>query len=341
MTHYTGCMRRARTSWWKPVAAWAVAAACLVWVLHGIDMRRLAGEVRGLRWELVALAVGSQVLSYVVQGWRWQLLLRPVGGVPVSRTTQAIYAGLFANEVLPLRFGEMVRAWLVARWVRVKLLAILPSVFVERLFDGIWLAVGIGLTAIAIPLPPALDRAADTLGEAVLVVTALFAVFVFVKRPSRPKERRRSKLAGWSDSIAAGLWAIGRSPSFYGALGVSLLFLVLQGLAFWCVMLAYGIGLSFWAGAVVFLVVRLGTAIPNAPANVGTFQFFTVVGLLLFRVHKTEATGFSLVAFMVITLPLLALGFLALSHSGTTLWAIREQVFSPGEAAPESPAPGA
>ena len=334
-------MHRARTSRWKQAAAWAVAAACLAWVLHGIDLRLLAGDVRGLRWGLVALAVGSQVLSYVAQGWRWRLLLRPVGRVPLARTTQAIFAGLFASEVLPLRFGEMVRAWLVARWARVNLLTVLPSVFVERLFDGIWLAVGIGLTAIAIPLPPALDRAADKLGEAVLVVTAAFAVFVFVKRPRQPKEGRRSKLAGWVDSIAAGLWAIGRSPSFYGALGVSLLFLVLQGLAFWCVMLAYGIGLSFWAGSAVFLVVRLGTAIPNAPANVGTFQFFTVVGLLLFRVHKTEATGFSLVAFTVITLPLLALGSLALSQSGTTLWAIREQVFSRGEAAPESPAPDA
>jgi uncharacterized protein (TIRG00374 family) len=328
-----------RASWCRQAAAWAVAAACLVWVLHGIDARRLAGEVRGLRWGLVTLAVVSQVLSYVAQGWRWQLLLRPVVGIPVPQATQAIYAGLFANEVLPLRFGEMVRAWLVARWAGVELLAVLPSVFVERLFDGIWLALGIGLTAIAIPLPPDLDRAANTLGALVLVVTALFAVFVLVKRPSRATGTRRSKLADWSDSILEGLQAIGRSPSFYGALGVSLLFLLLQGLAFWCVMLAYGIGLSFWAGAAVFLVVRLGTAIPNAPANVGTFQFFTVVGLLLFHVHKTEATGFSLVAFIVITVPLLALGFLALSRSGTSLWAIRRQVFSPRHAPPEGPAP--
>jgi hypothetical protein len=69
---------------------------------------------------------------------------------------------------------------------------------------------------------------------------------------------------------------------------------------------------------------------------VGTFQFFTVVGLLLFGVHKTEATGFSLVAFLVITLPLLGLGFLALSRSGTTLWSIREQMFSSGGAPPEN-----
>jgi len=50
---------------------------------------------------------------------------------------------------------------------------------------------------------------------------------------------------------------------------------------------------------------------------------------LLFGVHKTEATGFSLVAFLVITVPLLGLGFLALSRSGATLWSIREQLFSP------------
>ena len=75
------------------------------------------------------------------------------------------------------------------------------------------------------------------------------------------------------------------------------------------------------------------------PPMSGTFQFFTVVGLLLFHVHKTEATGFSLVAFIVITVPLLALGFLALSRSGTSLWAIRRQVFSPRHAPPESPAP--
>jgi uncharacterized membrane protein YbhN (UPF0104 family) len=324
-----------RAGWWKEVAAWVVAAACLAWVLRGIDLRRLLVEVLRLRWGWVALAVASQVLSYVAQGWRWQLLLRPVGSISVRRASQAIYAGLFTNEVLPLRVGEMVRAWLVGRWTGVELLRVLPSVFVERLFDCLWLAAGIGVTAIAIPLPPALDRQADRLGELVLIVTALFAVFIFLERPSPPRHARRSKLLGWFDSVVDGVQAIGRSPSFYGAMAISFLFLLLQAFAFWCVIVAYGIGLSIWAGAVVFLVVRLGTAVPNAPANVGTFQFFTVVGLLLFGVHKTEATGFSLVAFLVITLPLLGLGFLALSRSGATLWSIREQLFSSGGAPPE------
>lgn len=74
------------------------------------------------------------------------------------------------------------------------------------------------------------------------------------------------------------------------------------------------------------LIVRLGTAIPGAPSNIGTYQFFCVVGLTLFGVDKTLATGFSVVVFFLLTLPLWALGLLAVSRSGTTLPALRDQI---------------
>jgi hypothetical protein len=47
-----------------------------------------------------------------------------------------------------------------------------------------------------------------------------------------------------------------------------------------------------------FLFVRLGTAIPNPPANIGTFQFFCVLALSFFGVEKTVAAGFSIVYFL-------------------------------------------
>jgi len=63
-------------------------------------------------------------------------------------------------------------------------------------------------------------------------------------------------------------------------------------------MRAYGLGLSFWVGAAVFLILHFGTALPNAPSNVGTYQFFTVLGLTLFGIDKTTATGFSVTAIL-------------------------------------------
>ena len=67
------------------------------------------------------------------------------------------------------------------------------------------------------------------------------------------------------------------------------------------------------------MVLRLGTIVPSAPANVGTYQFFCILGLMLFGVGKTAATAISMVAFVILTLPLWALGLFAVSRCGMTL----------------------
>jgi hypothetical protein len=71
------------------------------------------------------------------------------------------------------------------------------------------------------------------------------------------------------------------------------------------------------------LVVRLGTAIPNAPTNVGSFQFFAVLALRLFGEDKTIAAGFSMVYFLALTAPLWILGLLAISRTGISLSTIQ------------------
>jgi hypothetical protein len=71
------------------------------------------------------------------------------------------------------------------------------------------------------------------------------------------------------------------------------------------------------------LVVRLGTAIPNAPANVGSVQFFTVLALRLFGEDKTIAAGFSMVYFLALTAPLWILGLLDISRTGISLSTIQ------------------
>ncbi len=118
---------------------------------------------------------------------------------------------------------------------------------------------------------------------------------------------------------------MGRSRRSYASFAVSVLILVFQALAFWLILRAYGLPLSVWIGAIVLLIVHLGTALPNAPGNVGTYQFFCVVGLTFFGVAKSQATGFSLVVFVLLTIPLWVLGSVALARSGFSLRAIRQE----------------
>lgn len=323
----------------KRLLGYAFAGACLVWVFHDVRAGEFLSAMTIQQWWFVAPAVFFDVLTYALQGRRWSLLLRPVGHLRPLRATQAVYAGLFTNEVVPLRFGELVRAFLAGRWLSVGVAAVLPSIIVERFLDALCLAAGIGLAAMCVPLPRPLVEAGDILGAVVLAATAGFAWLVWRKERAlehgcsdAPRKTRAAALSGIVTRLAAGLREIGISRALAASAVLSVLMLACQALSLWLIMLACGLRLPVLAGAIVLLVVRLGTAIPNAPANVGSFQFFTVVGLGLFGVEKTAAAGFSFVYFALLTAPLWLLGAIAISRTGMTLSSIRAQLARQREA---------
>jgi len=317
------------TPWLKPALGYLFAVAGMIWVLHDFQFGLLRGVIANLDWRWIALAIVCDTLSRVCQGIRWRLLLKPKGELSTFRATQAIYAGLFTNEILPMRLGELVRAYLASRWMAVKFVAALPSVVAERLFDGLWLAVGIGLTAMFVPLPRSLLRTINLLGAGVMIAAAgLF--YVVLRTPERTTSTRAPRfVASLLEKLLSGLQGMGRTREFYLSLVASVTLPALEALAFWLVMLGCGLHLNFGIGLAVFLIMRVGTAIPNAPANVGSYQFFTVLGLTLFGVDTAVATGFSLVVFALLSLPLLVLGFIAISYDGTSLMKIRREVQPP------------
>jgi len=107
---------------------------------------------------------------------------------------------------------------------------------------------------------------------------------------------------------------------------VSAAFLLCQALSFGLVLRAYGLSLPWLAGTTVFLLVHLGSALPSAPANIGSFQLLVALGLRLFGVDRATAAGFSLVVFVILTLPLFLTGSVALAASNLSLRALWEGV---------------
>ncbi len=355
----------------KAVLSWGIPLALLIWIFHDFNLREAMESLRGLRWELVAAAVVVDVLGYVFQALRWRTLLAPLGRLPLFRVVQAIYTGLFVNEILPMRTGEVVRAYLVSRWISVRFRSVLPSMAVERLLDGVILTLAIGLTASLLPLPAGLTRAAEVLGAVILCLTVVFVFLVLraARRKGTPTigttQANRATIAAplaervgfeqttalvdsgtdptrsangaalaalfaWVVSVrrmlfevAEGMGRLGTGKLLSEAGFYSLLLLASQALSFWLIIRAAGFGLSVWAGAVVLLIVHLGTAIPNAPANIGSYQFFCIVGLGLFGVKKSQATALAFVIFLILTIPLWLLGWVALHRTQLSLEEIR------------------
>jgi uncharacterized protein (TIRG00374 family) len=323
-----------RASRTKAIAGYILAAVFLAWVIRGTHFDRLFANVGQINWLLVALGLSADVLSYGFAGTRWHFLLKPVGPISALRGTQAIYAGLFLNEVLPMRVGELTRAYLVSRWLDVPVIRIVPSMAMERFFEATWLAVGIGLTTMFVPLPQKLLRSADILGALVLVGAAAFVLIVVYERrrlaaelSGRGAERRApGRFRRAVRNLGRGFGEIGITRNTAAAFGSTFMVFALQASAFWLIMAAYHLPLSFWVGMAVFLIVYFGTSLPNAPANVGAYQFFCVLGLQLFGVDKTLATGFSIVVFILLTVPLIVLGLLAMARSGLSIRSLREDV---------------
>lgn len=309
---------------------YAVSVACLVWVLYDFHVKTALEQLADVSWRWVALGIALDIASYFVQALRWKLLLAPFARVKMQDAVRAVFAGLFANLIFPLRPGELLRAYLVAKAEDIGLGTVVGSVLVERLIDLVVTTAGLGVMLLFVSAPARFRHAASALGIVTLALLGLFvAMIVYIEFRFGGDPRRMSggrRMPGKLMSALIALHAMGTSPSFYPAVFTSLLMPFCQMLALWAMMKSYGMGLPFLAAVVVLLVINLGVSLPNAPANVGAYQFFCVLGLSIFEVEKTTATGFSFFAFAMMNFPFFFLGFYAMVRSGLSMRSMREQM---------------
>jgi len=307
----SGAQRRGLPRWALPVFGYLISVGCLIWVYRGFDWDREVARLSAMDWRWVTLAVAADIFVYVCQGWRWSTLLKPLANVSMWKTTQAIYIGLFANEVLPLRSGEVIRCYLQRRWSGLPLSVVISSAVIERAMDGIWLVLGFWAVGQYVNLPRVMVEGSRLLVLLLMIAAALVAMAVIYKGETE-QAVSRSRWGAMLRHVVGGVHSMGRSWSFAWAGLLSLAYLGLQILPILFLMKAYGLEVTGWAAPVVLVVLRLGTVVPQAPGNVGAFQALTILALRLFGLERAEAAGFATLLFIVVTVPLWLAGFVAL-----------------------------
>jgi glycosyltransferase 2 family protein len=301
--------------WLLPAVGYGISAASLLWVYWGFDWKGELPKLASADWRYLALAMVSEIGTYFLQGWRWSLLLSPVGPAKFLRSVQAIFAGLMANSVLPLRSGEAIRIYLLARWTDIPFSVTLSSAVVERLIDGILLFLCFYTVTFFVDVPGYLRDGSLVLAVIVGVLSVLMGIVMFYKHHAHAAASR----SRWRDMlwhVVEGLHAMGNSPSFLPTIVVSGLYLASQLIPIYALAKGLELGIPLGAVAVILVILRIGTILPQAPSNVGGFQFFTVVALRLFHVDKAAAAGFATLLFLVITVPLLLGGAVACALAG-------------------------
>jgi len=111
-----------------------IAAVALYFTFRGVSFSEIFRNILSLRLAYLPLAGLMFVLSFVVRAYRWRQLLMAVKPVPVRRIYSPLMIGFMGN-LLPLRAGEFIRAFLLGKREDIGFSASFATIVVERLFD--------------------------------------------------------------------------------------------------------------------------------------------------------------------------------------------------------------
>jgi glycosyltransferase 2 family protein len=277
-----------RRSTWRSPRVWIgvpISLFFLYLAFRGQHPDEIRAALGGVDWRLLPLALLFLLTGVLIRAWRWQILLRPVCAIPVRQIVPITIVGFAANNVLPLRAGELVRAWTLDRRYGVRKSAALATIAVERLFDGLTMLLFIGGAATVIGLNAELRHVA-------LVATAVFAVAIaglvilLVGGSLRDRALRlvlgplpaplAARVERMAESFLAGLGVLSRRRDLALVAGTSVVAWAFEASTYWMVAQAFGGGLAAAmtpAGALLTTAIaNLATLVPSGPGYVGTFE---------------------------------------------------------------------
>ncbi|MDP9363050.1 MAG: flippase-like domain-containing protein, partial [Chloroflexota bacterium] len=270
---------------WRAWLGVLISAGFLFYAFRGQHLGEVWATLRSfdLRWLPPAL------LLYFAGVWvravRWSVLLRPLVAVPARAVFPVVVAGYTANNVLPLRTGELVRAFLLGRRHGVRKTAALATIAVERLFDGLTMLAFMLAATTAISFTAELRRLALV---AFLLFAAVLLGLVALTLGGNVRDRLLQLVLGplptpladrierVAESFLGGLGVLTRKVDLALVAGTSLVAWGFEASMYWTIARGFDASLADAIGPAAALlttgVANLWTLVPAAPGYVGTFE---------------------------------------------------------------------
>jgi hypothetical protein len=328
--------RRSRARDWRVWLGIAITAGSLWLVLRDVPFSEVLRAIARARWGLlVAISVPSYVLVQYLRALRWRHLTDPIRPFSTGALFRAVSVGFMANNVFPLRMGEVVRAWYLARETGASAAAIFATVILERVIDTFMVVVAMGvvlagkagndgfLEVYALLLLPLAVLPFAGLGLLRFAPEFFLRATEVVLRPL--PERFSARLLGGLRRFQDGLGALRG--------GVHLLWILLYSLAIWLVASTLPVIAGFLALGIEFptrseeiaaawamlAAIGVAVAVPSTPGFVGPFHLAAKIALQRYGVAPETAVACGTVIHAVMWVTITGLGLLVLRLRSTSL----------------------
>jgi glycosyltransferase 2 family protein len=326
--------KRSHRRWW-PWGGAVVGLALLAFVLWRVDYQRFADVVAHSRVEYLVLVPAVIALEQLVRAWKWRQILHPLRAVGTLRLFGAIMVGYLGNLLIPFGVSPLLRSWLVARLELLKMSAVLATVAIDRLIDGVvfTVLVAVVLTLAVFPDPTGNLRLGLVVGAvgSLLLSTALLWLLAQYKRgmadaasllhrlilrlPGSWAERSQALMASFAEGL---IWPAARWRRLAVVLS-SIMIKLIAATHFLFAGLAFGVLLR--PLDYLFLIVFLGfiVILTHFARLAGGFIIAAIFALGLLGVTEEQALAMVLVVQISSLISVAAIGAFALWREGVAI----------------------
>lgn len=309
----------------------AVTVFFLYLALRRVSFAQLGEAASTLKLAWLVPMIGVVFTDLWIRAIRWRLLLSGAAGpdgtpiqAPVLKLFQLEAIGLGLNNILLLRLGEFLRAYLAGKELEISGIHALATIFVERALDMMALMTLFVIASAAVPeTVPAALRAV-----AALAVVGLGLGLVAVSFLDRSLERGGAlwvgrlpeKLRSLVRKAALGSRALRSAPVLAGAAALSLSLWLVDAGVYWMAGKAMGLspGIGYGRSLVVLSTAAAASALPAAPGSFGTFEHFIKELLVGWSVAEPAALAYAGIVHLLFYLIVTFLGVACLYRLGHT-----------------------
>ncbi|HVN97178.1 MAG TPA: lysylphosphatidylglycerol synthase transmembrane domain-containing protein [Syntrophorhabdaceae bacterium] len=299
------------------VTGFVISLLLLYLSLKGVELRKLFYTLQNADMRFSFIPLACIFLCLTLCAYRWS---KVVGcGVRVRDTFIALVIGLFINNVLPARIGEIARGYALSKKTGISFTYSVTTVLVDRFFDLVGLLI---ITFIFLPkhnLPQGVSRALYMLvGLFIVCATALITLSrkrfagVISDKLAGIKKPFFSKLAKRVLEIQENLRRISSPLNLAYFVAIAFVTWLSMSLALYFTMLALGVKIGIVYVPFVCALLNMGLVIPSSPGYVGVYQWLLVNLLALFNVPNYQALAVSIVFQATWYIPYSVLGFVFL-----------------------------
>jgi glycosyltransferase 2 family protein len=303
-----------------------VISLFLTWiVLQRIEWSAMEGLFGRLKISQIFFAIGFIITSQLLRVLRWHQIMDDDSAKARSLKPffLALSIGGLVNSLSPLRVGELVRCFFLSSALKdVRAIYVLATVTLEKILDfGVLLVILPVIFYNVIPSGLYVSYGWQPFVWFMLVVGLLVVAFVWRNQVNAGLRKGlehfssphlRQKILSLFSSFMSGIGLIAGWRKSVVLVGTTFIIWFVDAAVIWSLSSALSISMSPFSALVMTAIISVSFVLPSSPGFVGTYDFFSMAGLVIIGVEEQEAIALTLVMHSALLISIFVFGLVGL-----------------------------